>query len=179
MLRYMQNQEGIDSFDDFANKLTTEYDFAVKRGFQTINNIPIQTGNTQSMETFVKIACQSALNVREGNHTFIDDIGKAIVMYWTGATLISGIPPVIPATGSIQNISTNSASVMIPGQWSPIGPTSPTDDSGLFLDMLLAGIQSHLPTVEFLYNTISLYPSVPAPIPAPGILQAKGYTIPQ
>lgn len=178
MLLYMQNQDGIQSSDDFAKKFVSEYDQCVKRGLQTVNNIPIQKGNTKSMESLAKLACQMALQVREGNHTFIDDLGKSIIMYWTGATLVSGIPPIIPATGSISNITTNSATVTIPGQWSPIGPTPPTDNTNQFLDMLIAGIQSHLPTIEFLYNTISLYPSVPAPIPAPGILQAKGFTIP-
>jgi len=178
MLNFMQNQEGIQSSDDFATKLTNEYDLVVKTGFQTINNIPVQTGNKQGMEALAKIACKQALSVQEGNHTFIDDLGKAIVNYWTGTTLVTGIPPVIPAIGSIANITTTAASVTNPGQWSPIGPTSPNDDTNIFLDMLLAGIQSHLPTVEFIYNTISLYPSVPAPIPAPGILQSTGYTIP-
>jgi hypothetical protein len=178
MLRYMQNQEGIESSDDFAAKLTSEYDLCIKRGFQTINNIPLQKGNTQSMESLAKIACQISLTVQEGNHTFIDDLGKAIVMYWTGATLVTGIPPIIPAVGAISNITTTAASVTKPGQWSAIGPTSPIDDTNIFLDTLLAGIQSHLPTVEFLYSTISMYPSVPAPIVAPGILQSTGYTIP-
>lgn len=177
MLMYMQNQDAIQSSDDFAAKLVSEYDQAVRRGFQTINNIPIQKGNNQAMESLAKIACNTALQVQEGNHTFIDDLGKAILMYWTGATLTTGIPPVIPAVGSISNITTTAASVTVPGQWSPIGPTSPTDDTNQFLDMLLAGIQSHLPTIEFIYNTVSLYPSVPSPIPAPGVLQSKGFTI--
>ena len=179
MLMYMQNQEGINSFNDFAKKLTDEYDSVVKMGFQTINNVPIQRGNKTSMETFVNLACQKALTVREGNHTFIDDVGNAIKFYWTGAMLMTPNPPVTPAQFAISNLSSTKAVVSNPGQWSPIGPTSPIDDSNLFLDMLVAGIQSHLPTIEFLYETISSYPSIPAPIIAPGILQAKGYTIPQ
>ena len=178
MLRYMQNQQGINSSDDFATKLTNEYDLMVKRGFQTINNIPVQTGNKQSMESLVKIACQISLTVQSGNHTFIDDIGNAIILYWTGTTLVTGIPPVIPAIGSISNITTTAASVSNPGQWTPVGSTPPNNDSNIFLDMLLVGIQSHLPTIQFLYNTISLYPTLPVPTPAPGILQSTGYTIP-
>jgi len=179
MLRFMQNQEGIESSDDFADKFVSEYDLMVKRGFQTINNVPIQMGNTETMKTFCRIATQTALSVREGNHTFIDDLGNAIVFYWSGATLITGIPPVIPAVGSYQNITTTNASVINPGTWTPIGPTSPINDSNIFLDTLLAGIQSHLPSIQFLYNTISLYPSVPPTPPAPGVLTSNGYTIPQ
>lgn len=178
MVSYMQNQNGIDSSDDFAEKITNEYDLMIKSGFQTVNNVPLQSGNKKSMESFVKIACQSALSKTEGQHNFIDDIGKSIIQYWLGAKLIVGIPPVIPAVGAIQNISTSDVLVINPGQWSPFGPTPPTDDINIFLDILIAGIQSHLPTIQFLYNTTSLYPSIPAPVPAPGILQATGYTIP-
>ena len=38
LLRYMQNQSGINKFEDFAEKLTSEYDLLIKSGFQTINN---------------------------------------------------------------------------------------------------------------------------------------------
>ena len=178
MLRYMQNQEGIGSSDEFANKLVTEYDILIKSGFQTINNVPLQTGNTESMETFVKLACLKASSIQEGQHNFLDDVGNGIVNYWLSATLIVGIPPVIPAIGSIANITTTSTLVISPGQWTPIGPLSPNNDSNIFLSQLIAGIQSHLSTIQFLYNTISLYPSVPAPTPAPGILQSTGYTVP-
>ena len=177
MLRYMQNQEGIQSSDDFATTLTNEYDLMVKRGFQTINNIPVQTGNKQSMESLAKIACKIALTVRSGNHTFIDDLGKAIVMYWTGATLvIPAPPPITPAIGALANVASVKAFVSNPGQWSPIGPTPPIDDSNIFLDTLIGGIQSHLLTIEFFYETVSIYPT--SPIPLPGILQSTGYTIP-
>lgn len=178
MLSYMQNQDGVESSDDFAEKITNEYDLVVKSGFQTVNNVPLQSGNKKSMESFIKIACQSSISKTQGQHNFIDDIGKAITQYWLGAKLIVGIPPVIPAVGAIQNITTSDVIVINPGQWTPIGPTPPTNDTNIFLDILIAGIRSHLPTIQFLYNTTSLYPSIPAPILGPGILQATGYTIP-
>jgi hypothetical protein len=178
MLRFMQNQEGLGSSDDFASKLTSEYNILIKSGFQTINNVPLQTGNTQGMESFIKLACLKASSIQEGQHNFLDDVGNGIINYWLNATLIVGIPPVIPAIGSIANITTTSTLVISPGQWTPIGPLSPNNDSNIFLSQLIAGIQSHLSTIQFLYNTISLYPSVPAPITAPGILQSTGYTIP-
>ena len=46
LLRYMQNQPGIKQFEDFAEKLTSEYDLLIKSGFQTINNNKIISGNT-------------------------------------------------------------------------------------------------------------------------------------
>ena len=51
----------------------------------------------------------------------------------------------------------------------------PTDNSELFLDQLIASIQTHLPTIEGIYMTTSLYP--PAMTPGPGIVKWIGYTI--
>ena len=52
----------------------------------------------------------------------------------------------------------------------------PTDNSEVFLDQLISSIQSHLPTIEGIYLTLSLYP--PAMTPAPGVVKWTGYTIP-
>ena len=137
MLSYMSNQESIESYNDFASKITKEYDMCIKRGLQTINQIPIQKGNNNLMETLVKVACATALGKKNGLHTFGDDIGKAVVGYWTGAVLVTGIPPVIPAFGAMQNISSTSAPVTVPGTWSPIGPLNPTDNIHLSLKRCL------------------------------------------
>jgi putative chitinase len=51
----------------------------------------------------------------------------------------------------------------------------PTDNSEVFLDQLIASIQTHLPTIEGIYMTTSLYP--PAMTPGPGIVKWIGYTI--
>lgn len=178
MLRYMQNQKGINSYNDFASKLTTEYDLCIRRGTQTINNIPLQTPNKALMLTLVTAACQMALTKRSGNHTFIDDIGKGVIGYWTGATLVIGIPPPIPATGAIVNITTTSAFVTNPGTWSPVGQTPPLNDSQVFLDMLTAAMIAHSATPQGLYLTISNYPGFPLVPPAPGVLNFTGWTVP-
>lgn len=52
----------------------------------------------------------------------------------------------------------------------------PTDDSGVFLDQLIASIQTHLPTIQGMYLTTSLYP--PLLTPGPGAVPFVGYTIP-
>ena len=69
MLSYMSNQESIESYDDFAAKITQEYDMCIKRGLQTINQIPIQKGNNNLMETLVRVACATALGKKDGLHT--------------------------------------------------------------------------------------------------------------
>ena len=177
MLSYMENQDGIKAFPEFALKITSEYDMCVRRGFQTVNNIPIQTPNIALMQSLVTLACTIALAKQKGKHTFADDIGKGVLGYWTGATLVIGIPPIIPAPGSMLNITTTAAIVTSPGTWTPVGPLSPVDDSGLFLDRLIASMMTHAPTIQGLYMTMSLYPGVP-PFVAPGVLPWTGFTIP-
>lgn len=178
MLSYMQNQDGIATYGDFANKLTTEYDMAIRRGFQTVNNIPVLKTNTELMLTLVNIALLTALQKREGTHTIVNDLGKGVVGYWIGATLNLSPPPVIPATGAVLNISTTAALVSNPGAFPEINPQIPTNDSAIFLDQLILGIQIHLLSIEGIYNTVSLYPGFPVVPPAPGILLWKGYTVP-
>ena len=178
MLAYMENQDGIQAYGDFANKLTTEYDLAIRRGFQTINNVTILKPNTELMNTMVNIALTRALQIREGRHDIINQIGKGIVGYWTGATLNLSPPPIIPASGTIQNISTTAALVSNPGTFPTISPQIPSSDSATFIDQLILGIQIHLLSIEGVYNTISLYPGFPTVPPAPGILLWKGFSVP-
>ena len=177
MMSYMKNQDGIKAFPEFAQKITSEYDMCIRRGLQTINNIPIQTPNIALMQTLVTLACTTALAKQKGKHTFADDIGKGVLGYWTGATLVVGIPPIIPAPGSMLNVSSTAAFVTTPGTWTPVGPLDPTDDSGVFLDKLIASMVSHLPTIQGMYITMSLYPGSP-PFVAPGVLTWTGFTVP-
>jgi len=178
MKRYMMNQKGIDSYEDFAEFLTFQYDTLIRSGFQTVNNIPLMSAQKDTMEMMVKVALFTALQKKEGTHTIIDEIGKAILSYWLGAKTLIGIPPVIPAVGAIQNLTTQDGICLTPGTWSPMGPQFPTSNEDIFVDMLAIGIQAHLPTLSGFYTTLSLYPSVPSPIPAPGTVPWTGWTVP-
>ena len=91
-----------ESYQDFADKLTAEYDIAVKSGYQTINLVRVSKGNTELMKSLITIACLTALNKQEGKHNFIDEIGKAVLGYWTGCQLTSGIPPLLPAVLAVE-----------------------------------------------------------------------------
>ena len=93
-----------ESYQDFADKLTAEYDIAVKSGYQTINLVRVSKGNTELMKSLITIACLTALNKQEGKHNFIDEIGKAVLGYLTGCQLTSGIPPLLPAFGAMSNV---------------------------------------------------------------------------
>ncbi len=171
----------VDSYDDFAKKLTSEYDNCIKRGFQQpgiFGKVPLQVGNTDLMETLLKLACVKALNIKEGNHAFIDDIGEAVVKgYWVGAELSKSIPPLATTPPAFLNISTTTAPISNAGVWKPIGPTPPLDDAEVFLDLLIPSMQVHLTTIAGTYILESLYPGVPVS-KNPSILPFTGYSVP-
>ena len=85
--------------------------------------------------------------------------------------------PLIPAPGSVQNILVISNTVVNPGVWPTLPPTPPNNTPTLLIDSFILAATIHLSTISGIINTTSLYPSVPAPIPAPGIIPWSGYTI--
>ena len=82
------------------------------------------------------------------------------------------------APGSFQNIVSNTHIIVNPGTWSSSIPTPPTTSPTAWIDPLTLGIITHLPTIQGLIVTTSLYPTAPTPTPAPGIINWTGYSIP-
>ena len=119
MLSYMQNPKGISSYGDFAKKLTMEYDMAVKRGFDTVNSIPIAKGNTELMEATLNGILNTAFQQSSGEYPIITNLGPAFIAYWTGATMSSVPPPIIPSPGAVVNIASVSSFITDPGVWTP------------------------------------------------------------
>ena len=177
MLNYMEYQPGVKSIEDFAKYFTLQYDMLIRRSYQTMNQVMIQESNTDLMEKMMILAGQMALQKQEGLYDIINRYGKAIKMYWLGATLYQFPVPIIPAVGSYQNIFTTSAYVTNPGEFPDMREQFPTNNSKSFIDILSLAIQIHLLTVEGIYNTVSLYPGFPTVPPAPGFLPWKGFTI--
>lgn len=54
----------------------------------------------------------------------------------------------------------------------------PTKNTSLIIDDFIQYATQHLTTVSGIVNTVSLYPTVPTPTPAPGVLNWTGYTVP-
>lgn len=177
MLRYMQRPGGIDSLESFAKKLTIEYDIAIKKGFQTLNQTKLISGNTELCEKLITLALKTHLLKTSGQSTIISEIGKGFVGYWSGATMATFPTPIIPAIGALYNILATSSLVLNPGTWSYIAPQLPTTHSGIFLDQLITGIISHLSTISGLYITLSAYPGFPLLPPLPGVLFWQGYSV--
>ena len=65
-----------------------------------------------------------------------------------------------------------------PGKWPKVPFELPTKSCLTFLESFVMFAKIHLFTLQGMFMTTSLYPSVPAPIPAPGVVNWVGYTIP-
>jgi len=142
MKSYMDNPNGVKSKEAFAKQFTTAYDMAIKPGSVLTRGLggfplPVVKGNTEIMEKLMIAACAIAFTKSEtGKHTWLKDIGKAVIGYWGGATLAQ-IPPQIPALLSFVNLGLTSGLVSNPGKWPETPPEQPVDDPGRFLDLFI------------------------------------------
>ena len=173
-----QTQNGMDNIDDVASIWANEYDSCIKRGFDVLNQVPIQNGNKAVAESLFKLGLLAGSVATSPSFSLLNEFGKGVVAYWGGAVMKNFPIPLIPAPGSIQNISVTSNLVINPGAWTPLPPTPPNNSASLMIDQFVVAATVHLLSVSGVVNTVSLYPSVPSPIPGPGVLPWTGYTIP-
>ena len=178
ILRRADSPENIDSIEFVANLWATEYDKAIKLGRDNINLISVQNGNVSLMESLFKVALLQGQSSPSSTFSLITEFGKGVQAYWTGATMNQFPIPLIPAPGSIQNIVVNSNLVTSPGVWTPQPPLSPNNNTALIVDQFISAATLHLTTVSGIIQTTSLYPSVPTPIPSPGVIVWTGYNVP-
>lgn len=87
MLTFMRNQPNIAFKEQFAKKITEEYDALIKRGFDTVNGIPLIEGNTGAMEQVMNGVLDTAFQQSSGEHAIITNMGKAFQAYWTPTTI--------------------------------------------------------------------------------------------
>jgi hypothetical protein len=176
ILRYASNPKLIENSDMVAEMYAREYDSAIKRGRDVINQISIQRGNYSAMESLFKVAFKSG-NLSTTPYNLIGALGNGILLYWTGATMNQFPIPLIPSPGSVQNLSVITNTVINPGVWPTLPPTPPNNTPSLFVDSFVLAATTHLSTISGIINTTSLYPSVPTPIPAPGVIPWSGYVV--
>lgn len=136
MLTYMRNQPNIAFKEQFAKKITQEYDALVKRGFDSINGISLIKGNTEVMERVMGGVLNTALQQSSGEHAIITNMGKAFRAYWTITTMNSFPPPTpsITPAGIFIHIVQISNFATSPGTWNPSDITLETPPNDLNLD---------------------------------------------
>lgn len=177
VLRVMQNQSSIQNADQIARLLAKEYDLAVKRGRDLLNGVSLANGNVTVAESFFNVAFKRGLLDFNGTFSLTSELGRGVVAYWQGARM-SQIPiPLIPAIGSIQNIQVNQNIVANPGIFPTYPPIKPTKSVEMFVDQFILASIIHLLTVSGVIQTTSLYPSVPTPVPALGVIFWRAYIV--
>jgi hypothetical protein len=176
MLAKMENPNWND-LSDFADFFTKKYDECMKRGFDNITNNTVIKGNTDLMRSTLILALQTGIQskVEAFYNQSISLMGKAAVSYWVGAEL-GKIPPVLPAPGTILNLSVVSNTCTNPGVWpeTPI-PVLPSTSPNPYLDAFIILATIHLQSISGFCNTISQYPP-PSP-PGPAILPWNGFKV--
>ena len=175
ILNQTQNPDSIQSIDQFARLYAQEYDAAIRRGGDLINQIPIQNGNVSAMEQLFKLALQNGLN-QQSTYNLVQEMGKGVQLYWMGAPMMQFPIPKMPAVGATVNISSVSGMCTNSGQWNPIMPPPPLINTPtLLIDQFVMYATIHLTTISGIINTVSLYP--PMGTPGPGIVMWTGYRV--
>ena len=176
MSQFMSNPDAVKSADDLAKILAREYEEALKRGYDQLNFISISGGNVDLLERSFSATLRSG-NFKRNQYDVILELGKAIVSYWGTVQFNQFPPPIIPAPGSVFNISIQTSVVLSPGIWTP-SPIilRPSRTSNTFIDSFITSATQHLQTVSGNFITDSLYP--PALTPAPGFVPWSGYFVP-
>jgi len=170
------NNNPIQNQSEFASFLTLQYDTLIRSGVQTLNNVPIQTGNTQLMEQTINGVLNKTLNSDTSPTPIVEDIAQSFISYWTGSQLLFPFPPpTLPAPPCVVNIATISVITTNPGTITPPSPQQPSDDTNPFVNTLASVIQSHLPTLQFQYTVNGLLPNG---TPGVGTLIGTGFTVP-
>ena len=177
ILKYSNNPEAITDINQVAKFYAREYDMAIKRGYDSVNFVTMQRGNVIIMEKLFKLALKSG-GLATSPYNLVGNMGKGVIAYWTGGIMNQLPIPIMPAPGSISNVSVVSNTVINPGVWLSKLPTTlkPTNQTELIIDEFIKYAIKHLTTVSGIINTISLYP--PASISGPGIIPWTGYFVP-
>ena len=118
ILKYANNPNSLPDLKKVANLWTTEYDAAIKRGYDTVNFVKVKQGNTKLMEELVYAALLKGQTSRQP-YVLVGELGKAVQAYWTGAVLNEVPIPFIPAVGATSNIAVTSNVVINVGTWTP------------------------------------------------------------
>ena len=118
LINFANNPDAINDIDVVAKKWADEYDAAIKRGKDVLNQVSLKTGNKDAMEQLFKAALQKGLSSTEP-YDLVGEMGKGVIAYWTGATLNEFPIPLIPAVGAVSNVSVVSNIVLNAGTWQP------------------------------------------------------------
>jgi hypothetical protein len=158
MKRVMDNPQSIGGIEDFAKTFADSYDNAVKQGGDLLNRVKIQRGNKDLLELYAKLALFKGVTTTTDGFNLINELGKGVEMYWTGATLQNNPVPLLPAPGSTKNLSVSLNQVTNAGSWPQMPVVIPSTKTETFLNVFILAATIHLLGVSGIVQTTSLYP---------------------
>ena len=174
IVRMSESPESINNIDLVAKTYAEEYDACIKRGMDIISMASVKQGNVETMKTLFKFALQQGQLSTVG-YDLVGAMGPGVIAYWSSAILNEFPIPIIPAPGTVSNISVYYNMAMVPGIWKPAFLIPPTTIPQTLVDIFIFYAQSHLATITGFIITNSLYP--PFATPGPGIINWTGYFI--
>ena len=113
MLRKMSSGAFAKDIDGFAISFADEFDACIKRGGDLVNGCNVVNGNKQALILGIKDALKKGQSAGIGNFNLLNELGPAIVAYWSGATLSPYPNPLVkpggwqstpPAIGTVLNL---------------------------------------------------------------------------
>ena len=174
----MSRPEAVSSPDVFAEALAGAYLTTVSTGFAFLNFSRLQRGNYDAMKALFKLALLKGLATRPPERfSLVNELGEGVKVFWAGAQMTPFPIPIIPAPGSIQNISVTSNIVISAGTWPKFPPLFPARSVDMFIDQFILASIIHLFSLQGLVQTISLYPGPISPIPGPGVKNWRAFVI--
>lgn len=109
---------GVTDIDTVANIYATEYDNAIKSGYDTVNKQTVkESTGFQFMKSLFKFALERGMSSTEP-YDLVGNMGDGVKAYWAGVIMNPG--PAIPITlpvGASTNISATLVTVTNFGQW--------------------------------------------------------------
>ncbi len=122
------NAKQVPDINYVAKAFAEEYDNAIKAGGTIPDNIKVNSGNKELMETLFLAALQKGLNSTEP-YDLVGEMGKGVKAYWTSAQL-NPFPIPLPnvqqlATGVIANTSATANSITDVGLWNSANDVNP------------------------------------------------------
>lgn len=139
LINKLCNAKQVPDINYVAKAFAEEYDAAIKNGGTIPDNIRVNSGNTQLMETLFLAALQKGLSATEP-YDLVGEMGKGVKAYWSSAQL-NPFPIPLPtpqqlATSVIANTSATSNSITDVGIWNSandvnqntINPTQKVDN---------------------------------------------------
>jgi hypothetical protein len=95
IVRISNRPGSIPDIDTVARAYAVEYDAAIKRGFDTLNNITLQQGDVATMEKLFKIALQNGLS-STGPYDLVGEMGKGVIAYWSSPGAPASVDTNVP-----------------------------------------------------------------------------------